>query len=218
MTTLVNSPTLGLERVGRETLIILMETLNDELANQDVIWAPLDEDLANRRGVPYSPITLETIAPENFHLGHRPSLIEAPVEGYPNVSVITDRAGPSPFEAADQMDDYMLRLAVEIMVKSIDSEEEVNARVQRMADAVNVCVMSNVTMRGVFNEITDTPTVLLTEVFPRKENTSYGATFMWQGARIEYPVLKEASKPLGMSARPASVQAPAMVGAGIDQS
>jgi hypothetical protein len=208
MTTLVNSPTLGLERVARECLIVLMETLNDELPAQDAIWAPLDEDLATRRGVVYEPVTLEPVEIQNFSLGHRPSLIEAPVEGYPNVSVMADRAGQSPYDEIDQMNNYQLRLFIECMVKSLKGEEEVNARVQRMTDAVNVCVMSNPTLRGVVYGIDGEPEIQFTEVFPRKERTSYGAEWFWQGSRIEYTVLKEATMPSGSFSRPATTGAP----------
>lgn len=217
MTTMVNSPTLGMERIAREAMIVLLETLNDEIPNQDALWAPLDQDLATLRGIAYVPIVLEPVADDNFYVGHRPSLIDAPVDKYPNVSVMADRAGQAPFDEVDQMDAYSIRMWVEVMVKSARDEEEVNARIQRMADAVNICMMSNPTLRGVVNGFDGPPDVQFTEVFPRKERTSYGPEWMWQGARVEYAVIKEAAMPSGSFSRPAG-SAPTMLGAGIDQS
>lgn len=220
MTTMVSSSTLGLERVARECLIMLMDVLNDELPAQDAAWAELDEDLATRQGIPYVPLTLEPVEPNNFYLGHRPSLIEAPVDKYPNVSVMADRAGPSESDSMfDHGSEYDLRLYIELMVRSLTSEEEVNARVQRMADAVNICMMSNRTLRGVVTEIDTSPTIAFTEVFIRKERPEYGREWFWQGARLEYVVTKMASLPSGSFARPATMaSAPSVLGADIDQS
>lgn len=213
MTTMVDKPTFGTERLARETLIILIETLNDEITHQNEIWAPLDEELATIREQTYEPIELESIEPPNFHLGHKPSLIEAPVEGYPNVSVMSDRAVPSGVDDYDHQSIYDDRLVVEFMVKSLRAENEVNSRVQRLADAINICVMSNRTIRGVVNEFSVTPTLFLSDVFIRSEKTSYGNTWFWQGGRIEYTVQKEAAMPSGSDSRPAALAAPS-----IDQS
>jgi hypothetical protein len=203
--TLVDSPTFGSERVAREAVIVLLETLNDTIPDLDSEWAPLDEELATLRGVDYVPIELEPLETENFYLGHRPSLIEADVDKYPNVSVMADRVGASSGNDVDQATDYDISLWVEVMVKSLDSEEEVNARVQRLADAANRCMMSNRTLRGVVSEISD--------VFVRKEKTAYGKKWFWQGARLQYTVEKQAAMPSGDFLRPAG-----MASADFDQS
>lgn len=223
MTTLVNSPTIGMQRVAREALVVLLETLNDELPAQDARWADLDTELATMRGVDtasaeYQPIVLEPVEPQNFYLGFQPSLINAEVEKYPNVSVTADRAGSAAIDNTDHMDNYRLRLVVEMMVKSLASEEEVNARIQRMADAVNICMMSNKTLRGTVHGFEGTPSAQISEVFVRREKTAYGANWFWQGARIEYAVTKEASLPQGAFSRPAESGAPSLVGLNIDQS
>lgn len=224
MSTLTETPTLGLEMVARQTLIVLMQTVNEELPQQDANWESLDRELFEMRGGnpdDFVPIALEPVAPENFHLGYRPSLIKAPVEGYPNVCTIVDRSVPADDnEELDQMFSTTMNLVVEVMVKSLDSEEEVNARVQRMADAVHVCIASNRTLQGLVNEIEATPVIGLSEIFPRKEKTAYGQEFMWQGARLEYPVKKEAAMPSGTFLRPAIRQSLGNISGdtGIDQS
>lgn len=215
-TTLVHSPTIGLERVAREALIILIDTLNTELSFQDSEWADLDADLAERRGLDYTPIVCEPVELQNFYLGHQPSLLTAPVEKYPNVSVMADRAGSAPTDL-DHEEAYQLRLYIEIMAKSVTSEEEVNARVQRMADAVNVCMVSNDKLRGTVNGFEEAPTISVTEVFVRKERAEYGDKFMWQGARLEYVVRKEAQIPQGAFSRPASNSPSLLAMADIDQ-
>lgn len=218
MNTLLRSPTIGLESIQRECLIVLLQTLNDELPHQDEIWAPLDEELANLRGLDYEPVVLEEVAPQNFYPGHRPSLIEAPVDGYPNVSVHADHAAQAEdSDQYDQTETWRDRIFVELMVKSETGEEEVNARVQRMADAVNVCMLSNPTLRGIVNQMEGLQEIQIGTVFPRNAETSYGKEWFWQGARLEYAVKKEAAHPSGLLSRPAT-QAAVNIAAEIDQS
>lgn len=220
MPTMVNSPTLGMERVAREALIVLIETINDVLPDLDSHWAPLDLELHIARGgdvSDFTPIVLETVELNNFYLGHQPSLIKAPVDGYPNVSVMADHAGVEGDNDYDQGEAYGLRVWVELMVKSIVSEEEVNARVQRLADAANICMVSNPTLRGTVHGYDGPPTADVGEVFTRKERTTYGDQWFWQGARLEYRVRKEAQMPSGSSAHPASRSPSNLAGYDIDQ-
>lgn len=214
--TLVNSPIIAMEVMAHEATKVLIATLNDELPVQEAFFAVLDEELADLRGVPYEPYSLEPVPTENFHLGFQPSLIKAPLEEYPNVSVMTDRAGQAPFDTVDQMDAYALRLLVELLVKS-PNEAEVNARALRTAEAVNVCMMSNETLNGTVAGFDGPPTVQMGEVFYRKEATSYGDQVAFQGVRLEYAVTKEAAKPHGSFARPAGSAPSLLAAANIDQ-
>jgi hypothetical protein len=105
-------------------------------------------------------------------------------------------ARPSPGSASfDQMTIYRDTLYVEVMVKSMASEEEVNRRIQRTAEAANMVLMRHQTLRNVVGGFDDDPTMIIGDVFTRKERSSYGDRFFWQGARLEYPVRKEASNP-----------------------
>lgn len=205
MPTLVESPTIGMEQIAREALIVLIETLGDELKYQEEIWEPLDKELAEKRGMDFETVTLETVELENFYPGHVPSLINAPIEKYPNVSVEADRAGASTNNTLDQATTYGISLYVEFMVTSEKSAEEVTARAQRMLDAINNCLMSNRTLRGVIQEFDDAPTVQLSDVFPRREKTSYGSEWFWRGGRLEYTPKKIAAMPSGDFLRPASM-------------
>ena len=220
MTTMVNHPTLGLERVARQALIVLIDTLNDELPVQEDLWADEDEELADKRGIDYVPITLEPIELENFYYGYQPSLINAEISKYPNVAVIADATSEASDNTVDQVDSYLHRLAIEVMVKSNeeDTSEIVNSRAQRTADAVNICMMSNRTLRGTVHGFEGAPTANLTEVFLRKEQTAYGNIWQWQGARIEYEVRKDSQIPSGLLSQPAATSASHLpMGADIDQ-
>jgi len=205
MTTLVESPTIGMEHVAREGAIVLIETLNEELQRQEEAWEDRDKELAEAKGVDFEPITLEAVELENFYVGHVPSLINAPIEKYPNVSVEADRAGASTSNTLDQATTYGISMYVEFMVKSEKSAEEASARSHRMLDAINNCLMSNRTLRGVIQEFDDAPTVQLSDVFTRKEQSSYGSEWFWRGGRLEYVPKKVAAMPSGDFLRAASM-------------
>jgi hypothetical protein len=194
MTLLVDQATTGLEEIQREAFYVVLDHINDAIGEVEAYWGPRDEALAVRMGVDYEPTLLERVVSENFHEGHRPSLIKAPITAYPNVSVMCFRATPHGESAShDHMDIYRDTLWIEIMVKSEVSEEECNRRAHRMATAVNLCVMANTTLNGIVSGLDATPSANITDLFTRKERSAYGPEWFWQGARLEYAVRKEAA-------------------------
>jgi hypothetical protein len=196
---------LGLERIQREAFLVLFQKLNEELSLLESAWATLDQQLAAETGRNFGTITLEAVEDFNFHMGHRPSLIEAPIGRYPNVSVMAYQSRADGVAGIDQMVQLSDRLFIECMVKSphyetteaqaeindqVEAERIVNARIQRMTDAVNNVIQSNRTLNKTVQEITAVPNVLISDVFPRAERTSYGPMWLWQGSRLEYEVSK----------------------------
>lgn len=183
---------IGMGLLTRAGKIILVQKLNAAIAAENDYWIPLDEELATLEGVEYTPMEIEVVASENFHLGHNPSLIEASVEKYPNVSVDADRAGSSGNDDLDQGSMFGISLYIEFMVKSEKNEEEVSDRAMRMLDAINAVMMSNKTLGGSTHEIGTTPIAQLSDVFVRPGDTSYGKDWFWRGGRIEYTIDKVA--------------------------
>ena len=201
---------LGLEMIQREAFIVLVQNINTAIAEQEAIWDERDEELATILDAPKVETNLEMVEKQNFYQGHHPSLIEAELDRFPNVCVISDRADPGPGNL-DQVTVYRDRLVVEVMVKSEINEGEVNRRVHRTTSAVNAVLQANRTLNGRVQEIAETPRAFITDVVGRKAQTSYGAQWYWQGSRLEYVVQKEAVMP------PSSTGA-FMAGASIDQS
>lgn len=193
---------IGLERVSRAAYLALFASLNAEIAVQTSTWAPLDEEVGQIKGVVTAPIYLEQIDSGNFHQGHRPSLIEAPIEEYPNVSVMAYQGNPSD-DQSDQFDNYIANLFVEIMVKAQApdiledrqayhrAEEEVNARAQRTAEAAHNVLARDRTLGGAVSDLETPPSVALTDVFTRRQERVRGPVFLWQGARIELEFEKQ---------------------------
>jgi len=198
--TLVSEPILALEAIQREAFRVFFDQLNGAIDQIADFMAPRDEALAAHVGSEYVPTVIEHVAPENFYEGHRPSLISAPVTAYPNLAVWAVRSVPAPESAQlDQISVSRTLLYVECMVKSAADEGEVNRRILRTVEAVNLCVMSNPTLNGIVNAADSEPSVTISEVFTRKETTAYGPHWFWQGARLEYAVRKEAALPSSSS-------------------
>lgn len=194
--TVISEPLIGLEQIQRAFLYQLMENVNGAIGEIENWMALSDEELANRRGVPFAPTLIERVDPQNFVEGHRPSLIDAPIDNYPNIAVWAVRGAPSPeSESLDQLSVYSDTIFVEILVKSQESEEEVNRRIQRTVEAVNIAIAQDRSLGGLVTGLDGDPVVDLSDVFTRKERTSYGPHWFWQGARLEYAVRKEAVYP-----------------------
>jgi hypothetical protein len=195
MTIDTNNSRVGLAELVRAGYIVLLEEMNQAITEENAYWVPLDEQIAELSGQPYVPTVIENVEFENFYRGHNPSLIEAPLERYPNVAVDADRASSSGNDDIDQGSMQGLSLYIEFMVKSEKDEGEVSDRAMRMLDAINAVMMSNRTLGGVVNEISDTPTSQLSDVFVRSGDTSYGENWFWRGGRIEYEISKLAMIP-----------------------
>lgn len=195
MTSVIPLPVIGIEAIQRAAFVQLYSGLNDAIARSSAFMAHSDEALATFTGRVYSPTVLEPVDPENFYEGHRPSLINAPIERYPNCSVMVNQATPAALDLVDQADAYRCNLMVEVMVKGIDDEEEVNRRVNRMLEAANMVMMSDQTLGNTVNSFDSPPVIFVGDLFTRKEKTSYGSQWLWQGARLEYGIRKEAARP-----------------------
>lgn len=194
-----NSST-GLEQVQRAAFLTLFEHLNDAIAFVESNWVESDQTFASRIGITYKPIIVERIANEHFYEGHRPSLIQAPVENYPNISIWGVRSTPhEESDESDQSDIWNNLLYVEVMCKSVTDEGTVNKQISRTTEAVHLVMINNPTLGGVVSGLVNDVSVSLSDVFVRRENTSYGTTWFWQGARLEYVVRKDAVLP---SSRP----------------
>ena len=192
--------TTGLEQAQRAAYLVLFDHLNDAIGFVETNWSQSDQQTALHTGFPYVPLLIERIENQNFYEGHRPSLIQAPVEKYPNISVWGVNSNPSEESAiSDHVDIWENMIWIEVMTKSLESEEAVNKRTIRTAEAIHLVMTNNPTLGGVASGLTDDVSFAMSEVFLRRENTSYGTNWFWQGARLEYVVRKDAVLP---SSRP----------------
>lgn len=178
---------LGLTELTEAAFSVLLSDLNAEIVSVGNRYLTSDQALAAARGLAYATVNLEPIQTNNFCLGHRPSLIEAPIENYPNISVMAYKSSAEP-NSVDQIDQTIANLYVEVMVKGteLEGEELVNRRITRTTDAVVNVLNKNSTLSGTFLPLERPPTVNIENLFVRRKEKGKSEVFYWQGSRIDY--------------------------------
>lgn len=182
----------GLEELGKSFLIALHASLNDHIDAIDAERAASDQELAAALNRAYAAIATEHVADDDFHLGHRPSLLQAGPTRFPNVAVLAYSSDNDSMEHADQLDATVARVWIEIMVKygptstsSVDEGEPiVNARIQRTVDAALRAFSDDRYLGGIVEEPRYAPKVEIRPV--EKSGVDVNERWLSQGARIEY--------------------------------
>lgn len=185
---------LGTEAVQRAAIVVLFNHLNNMIISMNSTWAIEDDAFWSALSRGNQPWFVEPVNEENFYAGTIPSLINAPINKYPNVAAICYIATP-PSSTDDRGELYQDLLAIEVMVKSINSEEEVNSRIQKTLDAVHLTFMNSFENRNLNNTISqlNAPRQTIGDVFIRREQTSHGDKWFWQGGTLEYTLQKYVS-------------------------
>jgi hypothetical protein len=199
---------IQLERLTRAAVLLLADEesgINVEIANQNMSWGGMgeldDPQFWASLGQTDPQAQVETIELANFYPGHVPSLIDAPIDKYPNIAVLTYRADSLP-STDDWAEQFTVNLAIEVMCKaeggaSRPAQEEdaraaelVNMRTNRTLAAAHKVMMSSAARNfmSLVPKIGNTPNVLITDVFVRHEEKGRGPRWFWQGARLDYRI------------------------------
>lgn len=193
-----------LERIARAAIKILYDGLNTEIAAQNSTWGATanwwdDASFWTSIGQETRSITVETIQADNFYVGHVPSLIDAPIDRYPNVCALAYSGDIIP-STDDWSEQYAVMLAVEIMVKAeCDATkpdqaadrlaaELVNARTHRTLAAVKKVLEADRNFKQLVPRVSNTPNEVVTNVFVRREERGHGPRWFWQGARLDFRI------------------------------
>jgi len=191
---------LSMELVQRQALMVLFDGLNSMISSMNATWASEDDALMAHLGRGNATWTVEQIANENFYPGTIPSLINAPIEKYPNVCVVCYTADPK-LSSDDTGENYTHVMAVEIMVKSgtFDSnapltdglfhEQEVNSRIHKTLDAAHLTLLTNRHLNNTIPEL-PAPRVTVGDLFVRREQQGQGNRWYWQGGSLIYDLDK----------------------------
>lgn len=187
---------MGLERVQRSITLHLAENLNDQIAARTAEWALHDTLFYTALGRDDPEFTIEQIPSSSFFPGHNPNLIDQVKELFPSCSVIA-YVGTPQNSTDDWGELYQIRIAIELMAKSVRSEEEVDVRVRRLAEAAHACFLGDLVRNlpdvdgsALIPRMANTPTVTFGDVFIRHEGVDPEARWYWQGGRLEYIIDK----------------------------
>ncbi len=185
----------GTELIETEAIKILFDELNTELVAVQERWETRDQEINQVIGVEPITVEQELVVEGNYYYGHTPSLIEAPIDKYPNICAIADNADQSE-DVIDQFNNYSISLAIEIMCKSLYNESEVNRRTNRTLEAVHNVMMRNQTLNGIIEGFDADPSAVLTDVFTRSDHPQGNDTkWFWRAGRIDYTITRHALIP-----------------------
>lgn len=185
----------GTELIETEAIKILFDQLNTELIAVQERWETRDQEINQVIGVEPITVEQELVVEGNYYYGHTPSLIEAPIDKYPNICAIADNADQSE-DVIDQFNNYSISLAIEIMCKSLYNESEVNRRTNRTLEAVHNVMMRNQTLNGIVEGFDTDPSVVLTDVFTRSDHPQGdNKSWFWRAGRIDYTITRHALIP-----------------------
>lgn len=186
---------LEINQMVRNTVTILFYGLNDEIDRLNADWAERDSEFFSMLGRDNPEVVCELVAETNFYFGHVPSLLEAPIEKYPNVAVMSPNATPIATND-DHAEKANIRLWIEIMAKAQGDDDDlaaeaVNNRLMRMGQAVQVTMKAPParTLNGIVPKLGQAlPLITNGDVFVRRAEKGRGPRWFWQGARLEYIV------------------------------
>jgi hypothetical protein len=183
---------ISTEKIQREALIILFNQLNAKIAAMQPTWTAEDDQLWAALGRGNPDWSVEPIPTTNFHPGTLEGILDRPLEQFPNVCTIAYMAQPRG-SSDDTGDIYAITLAVEILVKSEESEEEVNSRIQKTLEAAHLVIMDNPTLNNTVPRIGVPPRQTIGDVQGRRFERGRPALenrWYWQGGSLEYTIDK----------------------------
>lgn len=196
-------------RIGAEDLQwlvfkTLFRDLNAAIEEEETRGHTIDDYFNQLTGRTYKRVKLDRIRPENFHSGHRPSLIEAPPSEWPAIAVMAFNSIGGGFAGTDRSDENIITLSVEciahagpfdvnsngIVVTSDDKdpEEEVDRKIKRTTEAIHTVIARNRDLDGNFAPTDSPPNIVWGDVFIRDAEVGNGefGRYYWQGVRLQY--------------------------------
>lgn len=189
---------IGLELYQYKVALVLIENLDTAIDYQQSLWVDRDAEWNTLTGQDPTYVEVEYIKPENVFRGHRPSLIDAPPqEKFPNISVMAYIGRPgNPTNIIDQASNYNITIDIETAVKG-ESEAEVDARKHRTVEAIQQVLTSaeGLSLDGMSQGWENDPIVIITDIYKRKAQGSYGDDWYWQMARLRYVAQRHSMLP-----------------------
>lgn len=185
------SSKISTELVQRQALLVLFDNLNTKITSLQAAWISDDNTFYGLLGRGTPGWTIETISNENFYPGTIPSLMDAvagvnppDITKYPNVSTFAHRAEPK--RSNDDMgENYTIRLEVQAMVKSLNSEIEVNTRIQKTMESIHLVLLEHKSLYQTINNLPE-PLQNIGDVFVRLNPREKTQRWYFQGGSLEY--------------------------------
>jgi hypothetical protein len=191
-----------IQRAAKSQIMNFLPEISDQVEN---VWMERDKVYAETIKGSYKKLRLPQVKKENFFTGGKHSQIieQFPLEIWPFIVIYSHDAKPYMIQE-DQFDTFTIPLFVEVMCSNgpVFKEEELHTRegielmveldsiVQRLSDAVHLCIKKDPTIGGVAGSIEKPPVVKQCLPWARKEVTKIatGEWYIFQGKQFEYQV------------------------------
>lgn len=197
---------LGVENLQLAIYKNVVEHINEYIAAEetyaqttiDTVLQSLDGDMRD-----VGTVTVERFETRNIHYGHRPSMIEAPIDDYPSAAVMVQNIVPG-LSAMDYGHQLSHKVAIETIVKSgpyredqrdsdMLGEDIVGRRIRRTAEAFFKLMNDYNAPGGLFLPSDLPPSITFGDIFIRQEDGASGTghRWYWQGARLDWSYAKQ---------------------------
>ena|ERR1700690_176189 len=190
-----------IQRAAKAQIIKFLPELTEQLQN---VWNERDKEFAEFTGLAYKKINIPVVKQENVMSGiEHYSVLEAPLERWPSVLICARNANAYQYQE-DQFDMESISLSIEMMCLEGPIKEEnihdkeglemmqiLDSQLQRLADAVALCINKDRTLSGSVGQIEKPPKVTTSIPYSKKEKKSAtGESYIFQGKMFEYIVQK----------------------------
>lgn len=187
------SAKINTETIQRQALLVLFDGLNNKITSLQSGWTTEDNAFWALLGRGTPGWTVEQIPNANFHAGTKPSLmaavagLETPdITAYPNVVSFAYRGDPKRSND-DTGENYTIALSVEIIVKSLTSEEECNTRIQKTLEAAHLTLLDDRNLKRSINDL-PAPLQSIGDLFVRLDPRDSKQRWYFQGGVLQYTI------------------------------
>ena len=194
-----------IQRAVKAQIIKFLPELTEKLQE---IWDIRDKEFAEIFNQTYKKLQVPIIKENSILSGvENLSLINAPVELWPFVLIYARDSMPYQYQE-DQFDTVSIPLRIEVMCNEGPIKEEelhtkegiegmqiLDSKIQRLSDAVYLCIRKDPTLCGTVGTIEKPPKVTTSLPWARKENgeTTTGQNYIFQGKQFDFNVQKISS-------------------------
>src|SRR5581483_755516 len=180
--------------------------LEEECDRQEAFWQRRMSDLGELLQQTALPAPrINRVSPRNIFTGPRPSLLQAPIEFWPSITVRCGDLRPDRSDQKDQFDTFDCDFYVEVMCyggpidrenlhlqEGIDTEGNVNMQVHLLSGAVQMCIRRDPSLGGAILPIKYPPAIRPTfpTAVPGVDQERTGDYYLYQGRQHHYIITR----------------------------
>ncbi len=191
-----------IQRAAKAQIITYLPEITERQQN---LWDLRDKEFVEKIGGSYKKLNIPKVEKENIRSGIEVmSLIEAPLERWPSILIYARNSSAYQYQE-DQFDTVNISLYIEVLCnegpikteeihnkEGLEGMQLLDSKIQRLSDAIYLCVKKDPSLSGTIGEIEKPPKVTTSLPWARKEEgkTNIGESFIFQGKQFDFTVQK----------------------------